>query len=398
MATYSYSKLEAFRNCPEAYKYRYIDGIIPTPTIEAFLGSRVHEALYKLYKDHGNKKLNSLDEMLTYYGRLWRREWNDQVRIIRKGLTAENYYRIGEECIKTYYEAHVPFNGGKTLGLERKVRFGLGEDGHHIQGVIDRIVEKEDSVYEIHDYKTSGFLPAQDQVDKDKQLALYQIALSQMWPDVKSVTLVWHYLRHGKELRSTRSDKDLEELKSETISLIERIESTRAFLPTESDLCEWCDYGILCSAQKHTLKVAELPRITDDEGVRLANRYLHLRQERKALEEEMETIKMQIISLAKQEGLTAVRGSDQVLKVWIKQRLRFPSTTGQDSESRVILESIIKKSGRWDEVSTLDIKTLDSILLNHRWEAELEEKLLRFATPSEESRITVSRLREGDFD
>jgi hypothetical protein len=142
--------------------------------------------------------------------------------------------------------------------------------------------------------------------------------------------------------------------------------------------------------------VAELPRITDDEGVRLANRYIHLRRQRRAIDGEMETIKMQIISLAKQEGLTAVRGSDQLLKVWIKQRLKFPSTTGRDSESRRILESIIKTSGRWDEVSTLDTKALGSILLDHRWEAELEEKLLRFVTSFEESRITTSMLRESD--
>jgi hypothetical protein len=104
----------------------------------------------------------------------------------------------------------------------------------------------------------------------------------------------------------------------------------------------------------------------------------------------METIKIQIISLVKQEGLTVVRGSDQLLRVWIKRRLRFPFTTGQDSEARRILESIIKMSDRWDEVSTLGTKALDSILLEHRWESEFGEELLRFATPFGESRITVS--------
>ena len=29
MATYAYLKLEAFRNCPEGYKYFTIDGMIP---------------------------------------------------------------------------------------------------------------------------------------------------------------------------------------------------------------------------------------------------------------------------------------------------------------------------------------------------------------------------------
>lgn len=49
----------------------------------------------------------------------------------------------------------------------------------------------------------------------------------EMWFEVREVALVWHYLRHGKELRSTRSDEDLEEVMSETRLLIERIESTR---------------------------------------------------------------------------------------------------------------------------------------------------------------------------
>jgi RecB family exonuclease len=149
--------------------------------------------------------------------------------------------------------------------------YTLGEGDHYIQGVIDRMVQKNDDVYEIHDYKTSNFLSTQGQVDADKQLALYQVALRQMWPDVKEVTLVWHYHRHGKELRSTRSDEDLEKQRFETISLIACIESTGTFLPEESNLCDWCDYQTLCSAKKHAVEVAGLPRITDDEGVRLTN-------------------------------------------------------------------------------------------------------------------------------
>ncbi len=62
-------------------------------TLEAFLGNQAHEALYKVYKDLGKRKLNSLDEIVAYYRRLWRHEWNDQVRIIRKDLTKEELSR-----------------------------------------------------------------------------------------------------------------------------------------------------------------------------------------------------------------------------------------------------------------------------------------------------------------
>ena len=49
MAVYSNSKLSTFEQCRQKYKFQYIDKIrIPGESIEAFLGSRVHEALEKL--------------------------------------------------------------------------------------------------------------------------------------------------------------------------------------------------------------------------------------------------------------------------------------------------------------------------------------------------------------
>ena len=52
MAVYSYSKLNTFKQCPLKFKFRYIDKIIPKieRTIEAHLGSVVHETLEWIYK------------------------------------------------------------------------------------------------------------------------------------------------------------------------------------------------------------------------------------------------------------------------------------------------------------------------------------------------------------
>lgn len=60
MAIYSHSKLETFENCPLRYKFAYIDRIKREEEgIEAFLGSRFHEVMEKLYKDL-NYKIYSL--------------------------------------------------------------------------------------------------------------------------------------------------------------------------------------------------------------------------------------------------------------------------------------------------------------------------------------------------
>ena len=53
-----------------------------------------------------------------------------------------------------------------------------GERDYSIRGYIDRLVLVDQSILEIHDYKTSGKLPAQKDVDSDRQLAFYQIGVA----------------------------------------------------------------------------------------------------------------------------------------------------------------------------------------------------------------------------
>ena len=53
MPTFSISRIGTYRDCPRQYKFAYIERpqVEFEDTVEAFLGSRVHEALEKLYRD-----------------------------------------------------------------------------------------------------------------------------------------------------------------------------------------------------------------------------------------------------------------------------------------------------------------------------------------------------------
>jgi putative RecB family exonuclease len=52
MTIYSHSRLETFKICPLKYKFSYIDKIKREEEgIEAFLGSRFHEVMERIYKD-----------------------------------------------------------------------------------------------------------------------------------------------------------------------------------------------------------------------------------------------------------------------------------------------------------------------------------------------------------
>ncbi|MCX5866783.1 MAG: PD-(D/E)XK nuclease family protein [Proteobacteria bacterium] len=71
----------------------------------------------------------------------------------------------------------------------------------------------------------------------------------------KDLTPEFYYLAYDKELSITRSRKEVEEIRKETIYLIKQIEKTTDFRPNQSGLCGWCDYSGICPAMGHEVNV-----------------------------------------------------------------------------------------------------------------------------------------------
>ena len=97
---------------------------------------------------------------------------------------------------------------------------------------------------------------SQNAADKDRQLALYQIAIENSYENVKSVKLVWHYLQYNQKIYSQRNEQQLNELKDNTKNRIDEIrahiQNGGAFAPKESILCNWCYYWEECSIKSGT--------------------------------------------------------------------------------------------------------------------------------------------------
>ena len=248
---YSHSKLCAFEQCPFKFKLRYIDKIRPIieETIEAHLGHVVHETLewiYNTIKENPQKEL-SLDDVITYYAIKWQESYSDDILIVKKELNARDYFNKGVEFLANYFQEHAPFRDG-TIECEKKVELELDENTK-IQGFIDRLVHNlETGEYEIHDYKTANTLPSQEKMDNDRQLALYSIAIKELYGQDKEISLIWHYLAHNQKIKSKRTNEQLLKLKQETKQLIKEIESTKDFPFTPSILCNWCEYKEICPA------------------------------------------------------------------------------------------------------------------------------------------------------
>ncbi len=401
MPTYSHSQLSTYETCPQQYRLAYIEKIkTETEGIEAFMGSRVHDALEKLYRDLKVTKLNTLEELLNFYHQSWEKNWNDMVQIIRKEYNAEDYRRLGEKCVSDYYKRYYPFDQGKTLGLEENIYFPLEEEkGYWIRGFIDRLTLVDNSILEIHDYKTSNRLPSQEDAKSDRQLAFYQMGVGGKWQNIQEVKLIWHYLTFDTEIHSSRTPEQLHQLREVTLELIRRIETDKQFFPKEGPLCNWCDYQGFCPKRKHLIAVGTLPpnEYLNEEGVALVNQYVELKEKKRLLNEEIDAelakIEEALYAYAQREELEAISGSDHVAKIKIETKEKYPL---KGDPNRRTLDELIKKAGKWMEVSDLNPWMLARVIDRRGWPPSLVTKVKGFSTVEESRSITVSKLKERE--
>jgi putative RecB family exonuclease len=263
MVIYSHSRLSTFEQCPFKFKLKYIDQIKPEieKSIEAHLGSVVHSTLEWLYTQIQKQNLATIEEVITYYAENWQSTYTKEIAIVRKNLTEKDYFNKGVKFLLDYYMKHKPFVDG-TIELEKKIIIDLDGTGKYkLQGFIDRLVyNPQTKEYEIHDYKTANTLPTEDKIATDRQLALYSIAIKEIFGENNNVLLTWHFLAHNIKICSRRTSEELEKLKKEIINLIDKIESTNYFPVQKSALCGWCEFKSMCphfggvvAERQHTL-------------------------------------------------------------------------------------------------------------------------------------------------
>jgi len=398
MRTYSHSKLEAFETCPLKFKYRYIERLDAPieETVETFVGSRVHDAFEKLYNDLQLEKLNSLEELIEFYRAVWQKEWNPGVKITREGLTEQHYFEYGVRCIRQYYERFQPFNQSLTLATELRLSFALdASDRYRMTGFVDRVARRADGTYEIHDYKTARLLPAQEILDRDRQLALYQIGLRRQWPQAERIELIWHYVHNDTTLTSRRTPEQLEALRQATIEGIARIEAETKFQPQKGEWCDWCEYQPLCPLWKHVVAAQALSpaQFAADEGVKLANRLAATKRQLDELNRQWDELRELIAEFCRQQKVRVVAGSGVRVSVKEVEQLKLP---GKNDPEREGLERLLKKLERWEEVAGLDVYELRRVLKERLWPEPLLRQLRPYVTTETSTQVTVRRTTEKE--
>lgn len=390
MATYSHSKISTFENCPRQYKYRYIDRETPEieNTIEAFMGSMVHETLEKLYKDKKFHKKVSKASLIKFYRDSWDNQYSDDIKIVKEEFSANNYKKMGEKFVSDYYDTYKPFDQLTILGLETQDRMTLS-DGNQWHVRIDKFACDSEGNYYVIDYKTNSRMKDQEEADSDRQLAMYSFWVRDKFRDAKSVKLVWHMLAFNKEVVSERTEEQLKKLMDDVVSKIKEIEAEKEFAPKVSALCNYCGYRYICPAFKHKVQLEKREeeskkKFKEDEGLKLVDEFSEIKRKKKELEEREEELKDNLIEFAKEFGLEIVYGSNTKASVKDLRKVVIP----EENKEKII--EAMKKKGIWEDFEMLNYSRLNA----QGRKGELDKDISKFIEIGEDFRVSLSKRKD----
>jgi hypothetical protein len=108
---------------------------------------------------------------------------------------------------------------------------------------------------------------------------------------------------------------------------------------------------------------------------------------------ELGKIEEALYAYAQKEEMDAIYGSDHVAKIKVESKEKYPL---KGDPSRRALDDIIKKAGKWMEVSDLNPWMLARVIGRGSWDSSLVKKVKEFSTLEESRSIVVSKLKERE--
>ena len=231
----SHSSISLYNECPQKYKFKYIDKVPEKPRHFFSFGQSVHLALEFFY---GVKEPvpPSLPDLLKNYKEVW-------VSAGYKDPGQEfEYFEEGKRILQEFHrkhskDFHVPFF------VEYAFTFEV--EGVPVTGRIDRVDKLPDGRLSVLDYKTGKKL-ATGRLEIDAQLTMYQFACESLL-GAEVGELVFYHLPTLKQHRAARRGTALvDELKGRIVTTAESITKEKFDPKPEESVCRWCDYKPIC--------------------------------------------------------------------------------------------------------------------------------------------------------
>lgn len=255
----SYSQVETFTNCKRSYFERYHAKKRPKKHPAARLGTTVHKVLESVYRwALGNKYKGKFPIEQAF--QCLKEVWADP----KEGLAGEahTWWADAVLMLRNYAQANPVIDATRVLGVEigqeeedheGPTTFMLG--GYPFVAKIDKVEKLDEETALISDYKSDRMIRYRDDVDRDLQLTIYEIAVRRRFPWVKYVVLELNMLRHGiSQQARTRTPEELADAEMFVEEVGREIVAETTWEPKLNRWCHTCGYKADCSAYQDALK------------------------------------------------------------------------------------------------------------------------------------------------
>jgi putative RecB family exonuclease len=241
------SACSAFKECPLAFRFSYVQRLPEPPSPWTSKGTLVHRALELLMDRPPDER--TLDAALDDLRRA-RIEFATHPDFTELDLTVDEWAAFDADAaalVERYFALEDPTTV-HPFGLELKLEADLG--GTRLRGVIDRLDLDEHGEFVVTDYKT-GAVPSEHWEMKSLSGVHIYALLCERMLGKRPARVQLYYLSRPEAIIATPSDQSITGVERKTVAMASAISGACArddFRPRPGRLCDFCTFKPYCPA------------------------------------------------------------------------------------------------------------------------------------------------------
>jgi putative RecB family exonuclease len=241
------SAFGAFKSCPLAFKFSYLDRLPQPPSAPASKGTLVHRALELLMlRDGAARTLPAALEDLAR-ARVELAEHPDFADLDLTDAEWDAFHAEAAVLVHRYFELEDP-SRVRAIGLELRLSATVGS--LQLRGVIDRLELDDDGELVITDYKTGSVPGERHELQRLAGVHMYALMVEQILGK-RPVRVQLLYLLKPEAIIAVPSEQSVNGVARKSQALWKAIQSACArddFRPHPGPLCDYCSYQAYCPA------------------------------------------------------------------------------------------------------------------------------------------------------